>query len=230
MRKIYLMDHEAVDGTVVYERVAPEPSPRLGTKKGPVIFRRFVAAAETNTHAALAMQFGDDYHQALIDGDPEADMEQVGRFVSSLQTVCLSGAGEELHVSPQVLEILFNPAGEETERREPREVLANVFDEHPVRWTGARIALDKAVRRFVFQRTVQLKHSSGLTYQYLYKMAEELAREGVMVLMATGSGGKDPLIFSTNGLPYPGFLEGRIDGPKYKLLLHLSHLELKVPK
>jgi hypothetical protein len=51
-----------------------------------------------------------------------------------------------------------------------------------------------------------------------------------MVLMATGSGGKDPLIFSTNGLPYRGFLEGRVDGPKYKLLLHLSHLELKVPK
>jgi hypothetical protein len=230
MRKIYLMNHESVDGAVTYERVAPKPSPRLGTKKGPVTFRRFVAAAETNTHRALAAQFGDDYHKALIDGDPEVDLEQVGRFVSSLESLYLSGTGEELHVSPQMLEVLFNTAGEETERREPKEVLANVFDEHPVRWTGTRIPLDKAVRRFVFQRTVQLKHSSGLTYQYLYEMAKELASEGVMVLMATGSAGKDPLIFNTNGLPYRGFLEGRIDGPKYKLLLHLSHLEMKVPE
>lgn len=230
MRKIYLMDHESVDGTVIYDRVVPHSPPRLSTKKGPVTFRRFVTAAETNTHTALAAEFGDDYHQALIDGDPEADMEQIGRFVSSLETVYLSSAGRELYVSPQVLEVLFNASGEETERREPQEVPANVFDEHPVRWTSTRIPIDKAVRRFVFQRTVQLKHSSGLTYQYLYKMADELARDGVMVLMATGPGGKDPLVFNTNGLPYRGFLEGRVDGQKYKLLLHLSHLELKVPK
>ena len=118
MRKIYLMDHESVDGAVIYERVVPEASPRLATKNGPVTFRRFVTSAETNTHEALMAQVGEDYHQALIDGDPEADMEQIGRYVSSLETVYLSAGGEELHVSPQVLEVLFNTAGEETERRE----------------------------------------------------------------------------------------------------------------
>jgi hypothetical protein len=31
----------------------------------------------------------------------------------------------------------------------------------------------------------------------------------------------------TNGIPYRGFLEGRIDGEKYQLLLYLSNMELK---
>ena len=30
-----------------------------------------------------------------------------------------------------------------------------------------------------------------------------------------------------NGTPYRGFLEGRVDGDKYLLLLHLTNLELK---
>ena len=45
----------------------------------------------------------------------------------------------------------------------------------------------------------------------------------------TGSKGRDPLIFQENGSPYRGFLEGRVDGQKYKLLLHLSNLELRAP-
>jgi hypothetical protein len=32
-----------------------------------------------------------------------------------------------------------------------------------------------------------------------------------------------------NGTPYRGFLEGRIDGENYILLLHLSNMELKLP-
>jgi hypothetical protein len=32
-----------------------------------------------------------------------------------------------------------------------------------------------------------------------------------------------------NGTPYRGFLEGRIEGDKFILLLHLSNMELKKP-
>jgi hypothetical protein len=38
------------------------------------------------------------------------------------------------------------------------------------------------------------------------------------------------LIFHSNGSPYRGFLDGRVDGEKYQLLLRLSNLELKRPK
>jgi len=66
-----------------------------------------------------------------------------------------------------------------------------------------------------------------LTYDFLYEMAKELSDEKCMAMIGAGKQGKDPLIFQTNGSPYRGFLEGRIKDKKYKLLLHLSNMQLK---
>ena len=63
-----------------------------------------------------------------------------------------------------------------------------------------------------------------------FAMAKTLDTEDEMVLIGAGEKGKDPLIFQHNGSPYRGFLEGRIDGDRYQLLLHLSNLELKRPE
>ena len=82
----------------------------------------------------------------------------------------------------------------------------------------------------VFRRTIQLLHIDGLTYDYLFAMAKELADEDVLLLVGGGPKGKDPLVFQENGMPYRGFLAGRVEGEKYKLLLHLSNLELRRPE
>lgn len=84
-----------------------------------------------------------------------------------------------------------------------------------------------AVRRFAFARTIQLRHVDGLTYDFLAGMAQELAKDQVLVRLGAGANGRAPLIFQLNGSPYQGFLSGRVDGEKYQLLLHLSNLELK---
>ena len=63
---------------------------------------------------------------------------------------------------------------------------------------------------FAFKRTIQVRHVDGLTYDYLYEMAKELHDESVMDLNGAGQSGKDPLIFQANGMPYRGFLEGRV--------------------
>ena len=60
-------------------------------------------------------------------------------------------------------------------------------------------------------------------------MAKQLEEEQVMTLVGTGKSGKDPLIFQANGKPYRAFLEGRTDGKRFKLFLHLSDMELKRP-
>jgi hypothetical protein len=83
------------------------------------------------------------------------------------------------------------------------------------------------VLKFVFQKSIQIKHTDGLTFDFLHSMAKELQDENALVFLGAGSKGKDPLIFQANGAPYRGFLEGRVDGDKYKLLLHLSNMELK---
>jgi hypothetical protein len=49
--------------------------------------------------------------------------------------------------------------------------------------------------------------------------------------MLVGAGPKSnlPLVFQRGGTPYRGFLEGRTQGERYMLALHLSNMELKAP-
>ena len=94
-------------------------------------------------------------------------------------------------------------------------------------WSGKKLPRAEAARRFVMTRTIQLFHQDGLTYDYLFEMAGELAKEDVLMLIGAGGKGNAPLILQANGTPYRGFLAGRVDGKSYKLLLHLSNMELK---
>ena len=68
---------------------------------------------------------------------------------------------------------------------------------------------------------------NGITYDFLFSIAKELADKDSMVMMAAGPKGNEPLVFNDGGKPYRAFLEGRIKNDKYCLLLHLTDLELK---
>ena len=103
MRRIHVMNDNKRDATVLLESVKPPKPPRVGLPDKEISFCRFVAATDDGLHAALAKEFGEDYGQALIDGDPDVDMEQVGRFIGSTDTVYLSGDGNVLQVSPKVV-------------------------------------------------------------------------------------------------------------------------------
>ena len=67
---------------------------------------------------------------------------------------------------------------------------------------------------------------NGLTYEFLYDMAKTLDTKQSMILLGGGKV-KDPLIFQTNGSPYRGFLDGKINKKQFQLLLRLSNMELK---
>jgi hypothetical protein len=76
---------------------------------------------------------------------------------------------------------------------------------------------------------MQLRHVDGVTFDFLFAIAKELDEKNSVMLLAAGEGGKGPLVLQANGSPYRGFLDGRIDGDKFLLLLHLSAMELKKP-
>ncbi len=229
MRKIHLMNEASRDATIIIDTVKTRPGPTMGVPGKKLGFRRYLAATETGLHAALIAAHGEDYAKALIEGDPEIDVELVGKYLSDTSPVFLSSSGKVLHVSPNLVDVIFGPGGDERERKPAENTPGNVNDDTPVRWTGRKMPRGQAVTRFAFRRTIAVKHVDGLTYDFLYAMAKQLADEDVMVMLGGGQKGKEPLIFQENGTPYRGFLEGRIDGPRYKLLLHLSNLELRVP-
>ena len=217
------------DGSVQTTLPAREPGVQTGLPGHTVSFRRFLAATEACRGEAMSRQLGDDFAQALIDGDPEIDIEHVGRTIGETNVVYLTAQGEFLHSPPAMVEVITLPDGSEKERRAPVDIEANIDDEHPVRWTGRKFPIVDAVRRFVFRRSLQVVHVDGVTYDFLQGMAADLAKEKVLMFVGAGSKGLDPLVFQANGRPCRGFLEGRVDGERYQLLLHLSDMELKRP-
>ncbi len=229
MRTIHLMNEDKRDATVAIESVRKEPGPKLGQPGAELVFNRYLIATSEGLHAALANTYGGDYSQALVDGDPEVDMEVVGRSIGPTSTVYLSADGTVMHAAPQMFDVIFGPDGQERERRPAEDVMSNTGDEVPVRWTGKKNPTEEVMRRFAFRRTVQIRHVDGLTYDFCFRMAKQLHEENAMVLIGAGAKGRDPLIFQENGSPYRGFLSGRIQEDRYKLLLHLSNLELKTP-
>ncbi len=228
--KLRLINAANRDGEADGRSITPAPPPRLGQEGRPVSFRRYLAAAEGGTHDELVHRFGGDYAAALVAGDPEVDMELVGRGIGETDTVFLSSTGEVMYAAPEIVEIVTGPDGVERERRTPVDVAGNVdLPEAPIRM-GRKFRIADAVRQFLFTRTVQIRHTSGLEYDWLHGIAKELAGEGVMVLLAGGPKGRDPLVFQTNGTPWRGFLEGRVaDEGRYQLLLHLSKMKLERP-
>jgi hypothetical protein len=106
----------------------------------------------------------------------------------------------------------------------------NVSVDVPLRWTGRLVDKAEASRRFVFSAKMQLTHINGLTYDFLFAMARELHERNSLMLLGGGPKSTQPLVLRRGGLPYRGFLEGRIRGDRYCLVLHLSNLELRVPE
>jgi hypothetical protein len=126
-------------------------------------------------------------------------------------------------------EIVRGTDGMERERRPKKRVAGNVDGEIPLTWTGRKMKKADALARFVFHSKLQIVHVNGLTYDFLYGIAKELADADSLMLLGAGASGKEPLILRHGTTPCRGFLEGRIDGDKYVLLLHLSKMELKAP-
>ncbi len=226
---IHLTNPKGRDAFIAIATIKPASAPKLSLPGKKTIFRRYVACTESGTHASMASQFGGDYANHLVQGDPEVDLEHVGMYLEQMQTVYLDPNGEVLTIEPKMIELLLNPDGSERERRDPQETESNTDSTSPVRWTGKKIDVSEAVRKFSFKRRMQLRHSDGLTYEFLYGMAQELESAHSVMLLGTGEKGTGPLIFQANGRPYRGFLEGATQGTAYRLTLLLSDMELKLP-
>ena len=229
MRKIHIANAASRNAVVTGVPVTTDFEINMGKGGKSATFKRFVAAGENKLDADLFTQFKGEYSKQLIESDPEIDFDSVGRFIESTQSVFLSASGEPLFAAPSVVEVTLDPSGAEISRKAPVEIAPTMDDSIPLRWTGKKMPKGEVVRKFLFKRTMQLMHNGGVTFDFLHAMAKELHDENVMVLLAAGSTGKDPVILQVNGTPYRGFLEGRIEGDKFILLLHLSNMELKKP-
>jgi len=226
---IHIANAKGRDATVALAHIKTPEGPKLGLPNEKLIFQRYLAATELTNHEALTKQFGENYAQHLIDNDPEIDLESVGLKIEHTQTVYLDGDHHLMYIEPKMIELILSPDGSEKERRVPVDVDMNIHAESPVRFSGRLVPISDAVRRFAFKRKVQLHHVDGLTFDFLFEMAQDLEKQDSLMVVGAGDKGNLPLVFQANGKPYRGFLEGKTKGKSYQLILHLSEMELKKP-
>ena len=228
MRAIHLSNEKKRDAQVGYESKSSRNELTYRTADGsPAINERYLKFTQATSMESLTAQNGDDLTDAILSGDPEIDMEMEGRKLSEVKKVYLDSAGKVAY-SVTLTEHIFLPDGTEKGTRPLTQSLANVsLDELPLRWTGKLFPKSEALRKFVFTRSYQISHVNGLTFDFLYDMAKTLAEKNALMLIGAGEKGTGPLVFTKGGTPYRAFLEGRIDGGRYMLILRLTNLELK---
>ena len=224
MRTINISNAKARNAQIGFEPQAPKSSISYVHHDGKQYSGiRLLKSSAQCTVQALTARMGNDLTDKIIVSDEEIDLEHVGMFLKGVKRVFLTNDGS---VACRVKreQVFYTPDGIEKEARPYRTTTSNINTDIPLHWTGKLIPKSKAVRMFVFVRKYQLRHVNGLTYDFLYEMARSLEEQDSMMLIGAGSKGVSPLVMSGGGTPYRAFLEGRTEGDKYCLIIHLTNL------
>lgn len=231
-RQIHLANAKGRDAEVGFFSPATRPRVRMvdATGEKPVTRRLVKSGASARK---LAAQFGASsagVADALIAGDPEIDMELVGRFVRRQTRVLVDPDGKALYKA-RAEEHVYDCAGELTTKREPKFLERNIAGaQFPVK-CGRLLPKRDVFNKYIFARKYQIRHVNGLTFDFLYDIARELHEKGALMVLGGGAKGAAPLVFTDGGSPHRAFLEGRVKDKAYCLILHLSNLEMKsLPK
>jgi len=208
----------------------PKPQLRSITPSGEVVTNRIL----NGVNPAI------DPFQVTVDSflaeDPELVPETAGEVLDpeNLSTAYFDPATPE--PSPvadfHLIDIVYDPAGEEKERRPHVNRQRNLDDIYPVK-VGKKMPLENVLTGFVFKQIYQLVHEDGLTKDFLFEIARVLQDNHQMAVLGAGPKGNQPLVIREKGGPFRGFLYGETgsgeDEGKYKLLLMLTDQELKRP-
>jgi len=229
MRGISITNEKKRDAEVAFESILQKSKVKLvlGDGKERQNIKILKSTLEL-TEETLVEKYGDlkALGEAIIESDPELDIEIIGKKINATHKLYLN-KDNKIAYRVNMSQIVRTPAGEEKERKDLTKVVSNITGESLVQWSGRKMPKELAVRKFVFVQKYQIKHVSGLTYDFLYDMAKELHESKSLMFVGTGKKGNEPLIITSGGTPYRAFLEGRIDGDKYCLILHLTNMEIK---
>jgi hypothetical protein len=227
LKEIYIANEKNRDANVKFVSLIKEADPLYNFKNKPVKSRKILINSNETSDESLKNKYKDKIADKILKEDIDVDIEYAGKFIGDLDRIFLNAKSEILYSPPKIKDVFYNTKGEEIKKEDPKELMTNIKnDSPPIKWTGKFFKREDVLKKFVITKSIQLKHVDGLTYEFLYDMAKTLDDKKSLVLLGAGNG-KDPLIFQTNGTPYRGFLDGRINKKQYQLILRLSNMELK---
>jgi hypothetical protein len=241
IRYIKLANDKKRDAEITFRSLNPKPAVTMVLESGEAVSnkRAVKGTSDTSTKTLLGkydekpkegvdfeMQLAVRLSEDLINSDPEIDIELSGKFIDDISRVYIN-EDEKPVFKVKKVEKIFSPKAELKEEREPKYNESNITGESIVSWTGKLMPKSKVYNKLVFNKKYQLKHVNGLTYDFLFDMAKQLADKDALMMLGGGASGKEPLVMNDGGKPYRAFLEGRVKGEKYCLILHLTDQELK---
>jgi hypothetical protein len=227
-RYIHISDTKGRDAEVVFTSKTKKPKVKFVTSKGEEVNTvRVLKGSVQNSFEGMTKVHGDGeaIAQAMITSDPEIDLNLTGRFINGSSRVYID---QDLKPVSRITkkEIVHNSDGTVKEERIPKELLANILAELPIK-PGKLFPKKDMYNKLVFAKKYQLHHINGLTFDFLFEMAKDLHEKESIMMIGGGAKGNEPLVFQDGGKTYRAFLEGRVKDNSYVLLLHLSNLELK---
>ncbi|MCP4869809.1 MAG: hypothetical protein GY898_13950 [Proteobacteria bacterium] len=176
-RYIGITDSKHRDAQVLMETVKSPPKRHFTDEEGQRVRSwRLIKSTEGHDYPSLLHLHPDpeDLAQALVDGDPEIDLENIGRKTGPTDRVWIKPDGKILY-SARILKAVYGPDGEEISRDDFVDVEASVDEESALPWSGRLIPRGKVVRSFALVRKIQLRHINGLTFDFLREIAEHLS-------------------------------------------------------
>ena len=230
MRKINISNSLKRDAIVGFEA---KPSKKkifqvLKDKNPKINIKMLKSTLQTDINT-LSKNYDDleELSQDIINSDIECDIETVGMIIGSTNKI-YANKDNKIVYNVHIIEVQKDPKAQEISRKPFVPKDANIaIDELPIKWSNKAMPKTMAIKKFVFAKHYQIRHINGLTYDFLYSMAKELSDKNSMMFVGGGAKGNEPLLITSGGTSYRGFLEGRVDGDKYMLILHLTNLELK---
>ena len=232
MRRIRLADHRGRDATVLLVPIKHHRSRHYQNTEGRTVAnsRRVRSTRETSADALLAhWPDTEELARALIDSDPEINLEMAGRATGPCDRVHLDGGGQVVY-APSIVEVRYDADGLEMERRPVKVRPSNLVCAAPPVWSGVLPPREEVVRNHALTRIYQVRHTNALEFDFLHDIAAHLDARDVMVQVGSGRRGTGPLVLERNGLSYRGFLDGRVRGDAMRLILYLSAFALETPE
>ncbi len=227
-RKIHLADSKGRDAEVFFISKTEKPKVKLVTSKGDEVKNvRVLKGASQNSFEGMMKALGSAkaIEQAMISSDPEIDLQLTGRFIKSTSRVYIDQDLKPVS-SISKKEVVYSPDGSVKEERIPKELMANILSEIPLK-SGKIFPKKELYNKLIFAKKYQLHHINGLTFDFLYEIAKDLQEQDALMMLGAGAKGNEPLVFQDGGKSYRCFLEGRVKENSYVLIMHLSNLELK---
>lgn len=227
-RYIHIADSKGRDAEIIFTSKTKKSKVKSVTSKGEdVQTLRVLKGIAQNSFEGMLKTLGsaEAVTKALIQSDPEIDLQMTGRIIKSTSRVFID---QDLKAVSRISkkEVVYAADGTLKEERTPKELIANILLEAPLK-PGKLFPKKDIYNKFIFAKKYQLHHINGLTFDFLFELAKELNEKDSLMIIGGGAKGNEPLVFQDGGKSYRGFLEGRIKDHSYKLILHLSNLEIK---